>query len=66
MIKTFWISIGLVILAYLASISNVLEILAHRVTFYVALILLVGVLMTAVVVLQTYNNKRKENEEDDK
>ena len=65
-IKTFLLSVLLLILFSLASISNILEILAHRVTFYVALVLLIGALIAAVVILSPLGNKRKKNEEDDK
>ncbi len=65
-IKTFLLSVLLLILFSLASISNILEILAHRVTFYVALVLLIGALIAAVVILSPLGNKGKKNEEDDK
>ena len=47
-------------------VSNVLAIVSHRITYYVAFVLLAGVLTTAFVVLRKRTDKGTKNEEDDK
>lgn len=66
MIKRHLAILLLVILFFLASVSNILAIVSHRIAFYVALVLLVVVLTIAYVVLKKHTNKGTKNEEDDK
>ena len=66
MIKTFLSSLLFLVLFLIASITDILAIIAHKVTFYVALGLLVVVLITTIIVIKTHNNKGLKNEEDDK
>ena len=66
MIKAHLAIFLLVLIFFLASVSNVLAIMSHRITYYVALVLLVVVLTITYVVLRKHTNKRIKNEEDDK
>lgn len=66
MFRMFLITLLLIILFFLMGVSNVLAIVSHRITYYVAFILLVSVLTTAFVVLRKRTDKGTKNEEDDK
>lgn len=66
MFRMFLITLLLIILFFLMGVSNVLAIVSHRITYYVAFVLLAGVLTTAFVVLRKRTDKGTKNEEDDK
>lgn len=66
MIKAFGLSVLLIIVFFLASITDIFVIFTYKATFYVALVLLVVVFITAFVVTKSYEDKRNENEEKDK
>lgn len=66
MMKTMLLSLLFVIIFLVASISNIFAIIAHKVTFYVALVLLVVVFVVAIIVIRNHVDKGTKNEEDDK
>ena len=66
MIKALLITLLLAVLFFLAGVSNIFAIMAHKASLYVAFILLVVVLITARVVLKAHGDKEIKDEEDDK
>ena len=66
MLRMFSITLLFVIVCFLASVTNILAIISHKITYYVAIVLLAVVLATAFWVLRKRTDKGIKNEEDDK
>lgn len=65
MLRMFSMTLFFVILFFLASATNIFAIISHRITYYVAFVVLVSVLMAAFWVLRERADKGTKNEEDD-
>ena len=66
MFKAFLISFLLIALFFLAGISNIFAIIAHKATYYIAMMLVLVALMAAFVVRRKYADKGIKDEEGDK
>lgn len=66
MIKAFLLSFLLIILFFLAGVTNIFAIMTYTITYYVAIVLLIAVLTVAFIVLKRHADKGKKDEEDDK
>ena len=66
MFRMTLMTLFLIVLFFFAGVTDILAIISHRITGYVAFVLLMGVLITAFFVLRKQADKGIKNEEDDK